>query len=148
MPAEPVSHTILWLFMPALTTIIAAAQMTPNTADAWTAAGAMLGSFIAVMESNSKRRGWAQTATLLVASSVCGVLLPGAAAEYALAPETKDRITWQMWALAGFVSALPGWGVVIGILRWTKQVPATVEQRLNLLTNTPAPQDEDRNPEP
>lgn len=137
MPTEPISHVItLWWFLPAMLALTGLAEMTPNAADAWTAAGALLGTFVAVLEANQKRRQWTQTASIVIASSFCGTTLPGVLAAWLLSPERAHSLQWQMWALAGFVCAIPGWGLVLGVLQWAKRAPATVENRLAKLTDT------------
>jgi len=133
MPAEPVSHVALWLFLP-LAATISGALMTPGAADAWAAVGALLGTFVAVVEASQKRRGWLQIASVVVASSFCGATIPGAAASAFLSEASAQNLGWQSWAIAGFVLAVVGWGLVLGAIKWgAKRAPQVAEAGIDTI---------------
>lgn len=136
MPAEPFSHAALILFLPALASVIGAAQMTPNAADAWAAAGALFGTFIAAVEASQRQRCFWQMVSVCIASTFCGVTIPGLLVNWFYETEAKGHIAWQAWAQLGFVSAILGWGIVLGLIVWSRKSPEIVVDKLDALTHT------------
>lgn len=80
--------------------------------DAFAIIGAMLGTIIIFLEAREKGRSWLKTASSVIGSAFCGAVLPGAVL-WNVAPVFAGNANWQIWAGAGFICGLVGWGTVV-----------------------------------
>lgn len=95
-------------------TAMIAAAMTPGAPDICAAIGAGLGTLIPVAESRKKDRSIMHLACVTVASWFAGATVP-AIAVHLKAPEQFDKLSWQAWALMGFLASLVGWSAMHSI---------------------------------
>lgn len=79
--------------------------------DAFTAVGAMLATAIIFLEARDKKRSWLKTGSNVIGSFFCGAVVPGGFLWWKF-PEFAVSARWQIWAGAGFVAGLVGWGTV------------------------------------
>lgn len=86
-------------------------QAAPNP-DAFAIVGAMLGTIIIFLEAREKGRSWLKTASSVIGSAFCGATIPGGLLWW-FAPDFAAKAHWQIWAGAGFICGLAGWGTVV-----------------------------------
>lgn len=83
--------------------------------DAFAIVGAMLGTIIIFLEAREKGRSWLKTGSSVIGSAFCGAVLPGALLWF-FYPDFAAKAHWQIWAGAGFLCGLVGWGTILAAI--------------------------------
>lgn len=111
LPLREISLTLIAAASTNVSAAIIAAATTPGANDVWAAVGAMLGTLIPVAESRKKDRTTWHLACVIIASWFTGATAP-AIGVHLVSPEMFALLSWQFWAMLGFIGALLGWSVM------------------------------------
>lgn len=107
------------------------AGTTPISNDILSIVGAVLATFITVIDARKRDQSRANTISVIIGSSVVGSLAPGALC-YTFWPALAAHFTWHVWASLGFVGGLIGWSLMLGIIAFIRRRKEAV---MNALTD-------------
>lgn len=113
----------------------------PDQADIYAVCGAMLGAMLAGLEAVKNNRDYFRIASVILASSGVGTVVPGVLAYRLLSPESVASLTWHTWSFAGLICALGGWAFVHGLMTVSmKRIPRALEKQMNRFDPPDLPQ--------
>lgn len=157
MPALSYVSLIALMAMatPAVTIVLSqlAPPSGPGPLDGWAALGAFLASAIMAIAEGKPGTGtnWrSRVITIIISCSFFGCFGPGFTV-YSLAPNLPfgwgdgagkfgHSLTWQGWAIAGFILGIFGWAIVILLMKIANMLPVwgakEAQRRLDVLSRT------------
>lgn len=124
----------------AATAVTVIALQTPVSADVAAVLGALLATYIAVVDARQNDRSTTNFFSVLLSSIAVGGIAPGVIF-YTWFPDFASRLTWHTWSAAGFIFSLGGWALVQATL-WLFKTQS--RKRLNQAVNTFLPNEETR----
>jgi hypothetical protein len=113
----------------------------PDQADIYAVCGAMLGAMLAGLEAVKNNRDYFRIASVLLASSGVGTVVPGVLAYRLLSVDAVAALTWHSWAFAGLICSLGGWAFVHGLMTVSmKRIPRALDKQMDRFDPPDAPQ--------
>lgn len=135
MPVSTAITSVLFLSYLGLMAPAAAVVVNhPAGTDMYAIIGAMLASAISLIYALRKEHSAGLIISVIISAAIIGGLGPGAAVDLLvmlqwLQQTTADTISWRLYALAGFVLGLGGWGIVQAIHRLMQAGTEWAERR-------------------
>lgn len=105
------------------------AGTTPISNDILSIVGAVLATFITVIDARKRDQSRANTISVIIGSSVVGSLAPGAIF-YTCWPAVAARFTWHVWAGLGFIGGLVGWTIMLAVIAFIRHRKEAMLQAL------------------